>query len=79
MEHQMQLQEQIRHTLVVEVVALNRHQDHQELVETVVVDLEEMLLMVQLELQTLAVVVELDLEVPIVVGLILQAQVVQVL
>jgi hypothetical protein len=35
--------------------------------------------MVQLELQTLAVVVELDLEVPIVVGLILQAQVAQVL
>jgi hypothetical protein len=63
---------------VVEVVVLNRHQDHQELVETVVVELEEMLLMVQLELQTLEVAVELDLEELILVDLTLQAQVVQV-
>ena len=78
MEHQIQSQEQIRHTLVVEVVVQNQHQDHQELVETVVVELEEMLLMVQLELQTLEVAVEQDLEELIVVDLTLQAQVVQV-
>ena len=58
MEHQMQLQEQIQRMLVVEVVVQNQHQDHQELVETVVVEQEEMLPMVQLGLQTLGVAVE---------------------
>ena len=60
------------------MVVQNQHQDHQELVETVVVEQEEMLLMVQLELQTLEVAVEQDLEELVVVDLTLQVQVVQV-
>jgi hypothetical protein len=78
MEHQTQLQEQIQHLLAVEVVVQNQHQDHQELVEMVVVEQEEMLLMVQRELQTLEEVVELVLEEQVVAEHSLQVMVVQV-
>jgi hypothetical protein len=62
----------------VEVVVQNQHQDHQELVEMVVVEQEEMLLMVQRELQTLEEVVELVLEEQVVAEHSLQVMVVQV-
>jgi hypothetical protein len=64
--------------LAVEVVVQNQHQDHQELVEMVVVEQEEMLLMVQRELQTLEEVVELVLEEQVVAEHSLQVMVVQV-